>query len=113
MMRVAFVGALLALGLPAPQAGPASAPASDVRWDQVLTQPTAWYATTGAARVADIVRAYQRTTGGWPKNIDMARPVPAEERIQIERDKALTDSTIDNGATVTQIRFLVRHYDGS
>ena len=79
-----------------------------VPWSQCMRQPTAWYATPEAARVADNVMLYQRGTGGWPKNIDMAVPLTPAGRSRVARDKRLTDSTIDNDATTTQIRFLAR-----
>jgi PelA/Pel-15E family pectate lyase len=48
------------------------------------------------------VLAWQLDTGAWPKNIDMTRPPRPGER------PPGSESTIDNGATVTQIRFLGR-----
>ena len=60
-------------------------------------------------RVAEQVLLYQRVTGGWPKNVDMARPLTEEERAQVLQDKQRQDdSTIDNGATTSQIKFLAR-----
>ena len=41
-------------------------------WAQCLQQPRAWYKTEDAIRIADNVLLYQRESGGWPKNIDMA-----------------------------------------
>ena len=76
----------------------AQAPAR-LRWQDVLQQPAAWYATAEARAVADNVLRFQRESGGWPKDIDMAAAttVPAPAR---------PDATIDNGATTTQIRLL-------
>jgi len=88
--------------------GSISAKQASVAWDQVLRQPAAWYATADAERVAENVLAYQRHTGGWPKNIDMAAPIAANDRTKLTADRALDDSTIDNGATVTQVRLLAR-----
>ena len=62
-------------------------------------------------RHADQLLLYQRCTGGWPKNVDMARPLTEEERAQVLRDKQRQDdSTIDNGATTGEMRFLARMY---
>jgi PelA/Pel-15E family pectate lyase len=75
-----------------------------VSWNAVLRQPDAWYATAEARTVADRVLLYQRQAGGWPKDIDMTvlpAPVPG---VPAPRP----DSTIDNGATTTQIRLLAR-----
>ena len=72
-----------------------------VRWDDVLRQPAGWYGTQEAKKIADNVLRYQRADGGWPKDIDMA-VVPAGAT------PTRPDSTIDNGATTTQIRLLAR-----
>jgi PelA/Pel-15E family pectate lyase len=79
-----------------------------VSWNQVLAQPAAWYGSADAMRIADNVRLYQRATGGWPKNIDMAAALSPEDAQAIARDRSKTDSTIDNNATTTQIQFLAR-----
>ena len=63
-----------------------------------------------ARRIADNVVLYQRSSGGWPKNIDMAKPLSDVEKATILRQKPQTDSTIDNGATYTQLSFLARVY---
>ena len=60
-------------------------------------------------RVAEQVLLYQRVTGGWPKNVDMTRPLTEAERAQLLQDKQRQDdSTIDNGATTSQMKFLAR-----
>lgn len=61
--------------------------------------------------VAEQILLYQRDTGGWPKNIDMTRPLSQDERTQILHDKQRRDdSTIDNGATTGEMRLLARVY---
>jgi len=77
-------------------------------WTDCLDQPAPWYGSPEAVRVAGNILLYQRSTGGWPKNIDMARVLSPDERAAIAGERTLTDSTIDNGATTTQIRFLAR-----
>ena len=99
-------------------AGLAPAPAArqapgQLTWSQCQDRPPAWYSSAEAVRVADQVLLYQRRTGGWPKNIDMARVLTPAERQVIEQAKRDTDSTIDNGATTTQLRFLARVYDAT
>jgi pectinesterase len=96
-----------ALGDPRPRP-PGPPPSAPVTWDQILKQPAAWYGSPDAVRVADIVLLYQRATGGWPKNIDMTAPLSAADHARVVDERALNDSTIDNGATTTQIRFLAR-----
>ena len=39
-----------------------------------------------AKRVGDQVLLYQRVTGGWPKNIDMAKPLSDEQKLDDERE---------------------------
>lgn len=88
-----------------PDARSASAGAS---WTRILEQPDAWYGGADAVAIADTVLLFQRRSGGWPKNTDMARRLDAFETKQVEAAKADADSTIDNGATTTQLRFLAR-----
>jgi hypothetical protein len=59
----------------------------------------------GRARIAENVVLWQRHTGGWPKNIDMARPLSEDERAKLRDEQKLDDSTIDNDATAVQLRF--------
>ena len=61
-------------------------------------------------RIADNILLYQRSSGGWPKNIDMAKPLGESQRTAILRQKNKNDATIDNGATFTQLTFLARVY---
>lgn len=82
-------------------AGAAVCAQARVRWGDVLRQPETWFAGEEARAIADNVLRYQRESGGWPKDIDMAT-VPAGQT------PAKPDATIDNGATTTQIRFLAR-----
>lgn len=82
----------------------ASSGGQPVRWADVLKQADGWYGTAEARAVADAVLSYQETSGGWPKNIDMTVPRPA----QPAADRP--DATIDNQATFTQIRYLARVY---
>ena len=68
------------------------------------------YSSAEALRIADNFLLYQRSSGGWPKNIDMAKPLSESARASLLRDQKKTDSTIDNGATYTQLSFLARVY---
>jgi len=60
--------------------------------------------------MADNVVLYQRDSGGWPKNIEMAKTLSDSQKAAILREKKKNDSTIDNGATHTQLSFLARVY---
>ncbi len=74
-----------------------------VAWPDVLRQPAGWYGSAEAQGIADFVLRYQRKSGGWPKDTDMTRaPVPDS----LAAAELHPDSTLDNGATMTQILLL-------
>lgn len=79
-------------------------------WTEVaLRSPPRFYESPDAAKVAENVLLYQRKTGGWPKNVPMHLPLTENERRQILTDKNRTnDSTIDNSATIVELRFLAK-----
>lgn len=81
-----------------------------VKWPDVLKREAAWYGSDEAQRIADNVLLYQRDTGGWPKNIDMASVLSSDAKAMLLKQKAEIDSTIDNGATYTQLKYLARVY---
>lgn len=83
-----------------------------VTWKDSLEQKPEWYASDEAVRIADNVLLYQHNTGGWSKNIDMARALTEQEKAGILKQKPQTDSNIDNGATYTQLTYLARVYAG-
>jgi PelA/Pel-15E family pectate lyase len=82
-----------------------------IEWRDALKQPPAWYASDEAVRIADNLLLYQRDSGGWPKNIDMAAVLAPEEKAGLAGRKSVDDSTIDNGATYTQLAFLARVFE--
>jgi PelA/Pel-15E family pectate lyase len=90
------------------QAQDTGKPPAAFEWKDALKQKAEWYAGEEAVRVADNLLVYQRDTGGWPKNVDMAEPLNESKRAAIARQKGAKDSTIDNGATFTQLEFLAR-----
>ncbi len=79
---------------------------NSVDWKDVLKQPTDWYQTDEAARIADQVILFQKDNGGWEKNIDMAAMLDEAEKAALVKAKAEGETTIDNDATWTQLRFL-------
>ncbi len=104
-LQVLVLQVLPVLLLACPAGVGAQAVGAPVGWNDVLRQPDAWYGSAEARAVADSVLLYQRDTGGWPKNIDMTDPPdPAD----VAGARQQRDSTIDNGATYTQIRLLAR-----
>ncbi|NMA73109.1 MAG: pectate lyase [Bacteroidales bacterium] len=81
-------------------------------WKQIVRESSGvFFQTEEAKRIADNVLAYQRCTGGWPKNIDMARNLSDEELAEVLRNKSRrNDSTIDNDATTLQMIYLAHMY---
>jgi PelA/Pel-15E family pectate lyase len=90
----------------------AIAQTASVTWNRALDQPPAWYASAEAVRIADNVLLYQHENGGWEKNIDMARVLADSERPHLREDSQ-GGTTIDNGGTYTQVRYLARVYDAT
>jgi len=69
-----------------------------------LKNADAWYASADALRIAANVVSFQTPAGGWNKNTDFAaRPRRPGERSGY---KAGYIGTINNGATITELRFL-------
>lgn len=73
-----------------------------------------FFLTEDAKRIGDQVLLWQRNTGGWPKNIDMASPMSDKQKADVLADKDRTDdSTIDNNATTMQMKYLARLYQAT
>lgn len=78
-----------------------------VTWSEVFKQKPLWYQTDEAARIADQVILYQKENGGWEKNIDMALMLTKKERDELAAKKSdISETTIDNRATYSQIAYL-------
>ena len=88
-----------------------------------LDRPADWYGGAEARHVADNIVSFQTPAGGWGKNQDRTGPVrvPGQSYVAGEKLSASAKSdiqsmnaawnfvgTIDNGATVTEMRFLAR-----
>ena len=88
---------------------PVSQASAQVGEKKIRQKDPEYFKTAEARRVGDQLLIWQRNTGGWPKNVDMTTELTEEQRQQIIKDKQVTDdSTIDNGATTTQMTFLAR-----
>ena len=74
------------------------------RYNALRETKKEFFKTEQARLIGDQILDYQRVTGGWPKNIDMAKPMTHEERQQVLNDKSRRDdSTTDNDATNMQM----------
>jgi len=61
-------------------------------------------------KVLDNVLISQLDCGGWGKNMDKSKPFDAKKREKVLSRKDHADSaTIDNGATTTEIRYLLKY----
>ncbi len=88
-----------------------SAMAQQPRRNALRETDKEFFKTEEARRIGDQVLVYQRCTGGWPKNIDMARRMSDKELAQVLKEKSRRDdSTIDNDATTLQMIYLARLY---
>lgn len=96
-------------------AGPAMAapPTQSIPWSQSLKQPSLWYGSAEAVRIADNLLLYQHDNGGWEKNVDMALVLNAQLKADIAKQKKTAQTGIDNGATFTQLTYLARVYDAT
>jgi len=67
----------------------------------------AWLASDSGRRLAAVVRSYQAPNGGWSKHVDFTRG-PRQPGVSWfgESTKWQWISTIDNGATTSEMRFL-------
>lgn len=69
--------------------------------------PDAWFLTDSARLVGANVMAHQIENGAWPKNVNFFRLEDSIVNYQLSIIN-LSEATIDNGATTTEIRFLMR-----
>lgn len=79
-------------------------------WHKLLSQSDDWYNTDEAIRIADNTLLFQRSWGGWPKNINMARHLTTDELQLVISEKSKKDATIDNGTTFPQLRYMAKIY---
>ncbi|MEB2780572.1 pectate lyase [Algoriphagus sp. C2-6-M1] len=83
-------------------------------WKDVATKmPEAWYGSEEAKAVAENVMLTQKDIGGWEKNKAYHQDLSDSERAEIKADKSKTGATFDNGATITEMRFLAKVYGHS
>jgi len=87
-----------------------------------LDRETAWYGSAEARHVADVIVSFQTPAGGWSKNQNRAGALrlPGQPYASDNNSRRLTEDdfdqasdpdwgyvgTLDNGATITELRFL-------
>lgn len=80
-------------------------------WKQVATgMPAEWYGSDEAKRVAENVLLSQKDIGGWAKNLPYHQPMTETAKAEFRKTKSETGATLDNGATITELKFLARVY---
>jgi len=89
-----------------------------------LHRPAEWYGSKEARRIAGIIVSFQTPSGGWSKNIDVSRHerrlgegfapnnssplVGPAGKDELKEMRWSYVGTIDNGATVGELRFLAK-----
>lgn len=84
----------------------------DKSWEKIVNQKESnWFGTKEAKVIAENVLIYQRNIGGWPKNIQMQKPITKEKKEQLLLlKKSNKDVTTDNGATYQEMLYLSKVY---
>lgn len=78
-------------------------------WKEAASKmPEKWYRSDDAKSVADSVLQYQTEIGGWSKNHDYVQGFDQKEWAKIKSTGI--GATFDNGATLTEMRFLTKMY---
>jgi len=60
--------------------------------------------------IAETLLLYQRANGGWTKNFEWDEKVDDQKQRELLSRKQQNDTTIDNGATYRETRYLARAY---
>ncbi|WP_461637923.1 pectate lyase [Labilibaculum euxinus] len=82
-----------------------------LKWKQVSTKmPAEWYGTEDAKLVAENVMLSQKEIGGWEKNKPYHHAFSESEKAHYIQTKSEIGATFDNGATISELRFLAKVY---
>jgi len=79
----------------------------------ILGQQPGFYGTKEAVRIAETILLAQRNTGGWSKGYDQKRKLTEADRKKLLSEKGRRDSTFDNGATHSEMRYLAKVYNAT
>lgn len=112
-MTMRTMGASLVVMLACAAARAADAPKLDV--SKLTNQPDEWFTSEDGRRVVDSIVSWQNASGGWWKSyaLGTTRPATVEDKPGIKGDDDSVwhrTSTIDNGATYSELRILARAF---
>ncbi|QOD60208.1 pectate lyase [Polaribacter haliotis] len=81
-------------------------------WQDIIhNKEVFWFASVEAKQIAENVLLYQREIGGWPKNVQMHKPLSKEKKeVLIALKPQGKGATTDNGATIQEMLFLSKMY---
>ena len=65
------------------------------------------YSSSDLIGIADNILLFQKSNGGWPKNYDMQAILTDEQKSAVLKSKDELNTTFDNGATHSQLNYLV------
>ena len=86
----------------------------DLPWRMVATGlPDEWYGSDDSKIVAENILLYQRPEGGWPKNMELHRPLSEEQKDSLQKNSSSYMQTFDNNATTTEMKFMARMYNNT
>ena len=83
--------------------------------DGKSSKSTSKESVEASEHIARNMLLYQRNAGGWPKHVndvkvDYTKKLTEAQQASVRDDAGRNDATIDNGATVKEIRFLTEYY---
>ena len=68
------------------------------------------YQPAEVREIANNILLYQQPNGGWPKNYDMLAVLTDAQKQVLRKHKDSNRTTFDNGATYSQVEYLVKAY---
>ncbi len=81
------------------------------RWTSIANKmPSEWYGSNEAKLVAENVLLSQKAIGGWEKNKDFHHRFSESDKANYSSNKNKIGATFDNGATITELKFLAKVY---
>ncbi len=89
--------------------------AQTFNWKQACSQPEQWYESAEAMRIAENILMFQNNNGGWAKNFDFTGNYNPKiiSKWKEENYEHINYTTIDNGATHTEINYLIKVYEAT